>query len=555
MKKCIKKVLTLLLTAVLVLLTACASKGESNTLKEVQGTEEETSKTTENTKEINTAGQSNDSTEKTQYNCTITAMVFDRSNAPDGEGTVTDNRWTKWINEQMAEYGIEVKYIAVARSEELNKVNTMMASGTAADIMLCYTGSTVQGFYNDGGTYNLAEYINGSDKYAMLKEYLGENVIKVGTNQNGEIWSIPARRATSARTNINIRKDWLDTLNMEIPTTIDELHTVLKAFKEKDPGGVGSKNVIAASMFTDGAAGPVAHAFLKSCSDPKQYAINYIERSWIYSDEGFADYMRFLNKLYNEGLMDSEYYAHVDFSQTQKEYFVNGTLGVWEYDVNGNVDTLRGGLLQNLKQNIPEAEFISMKPFKNVNDGVIYNTSYPINGAYVFIPKTAKNPEACMEYLNFLAGNGGFTIFHGFEGEHFEYDNGIPVVKDAEYNAKTKDWTRHDLFLVGNQGYYKTEDEFMNATAKELPGWEKYVLENYNNAIAGTRLFEPTFSAPTMVEQSANIQITNDTYSVKAITCPPAEFDAVVAEWKSELQKYGLDDIIAERTEYYNSLD
>ncbi|QHQ62378.1 hypothetical protein Ana3638_17625 [Anaerocolumna sedimenticola] len=211
--------------------------------------------------------------------------------------------------------------------------------------------------------------------------------------------------------------------------------------------------------------------------------------------------------------------------------------------------------MQNLKQNIPESEFISIKPFKNVNDGVIYNTSYPINGAYVFIPKTAKNPEACLEYLNFLAGNGGFTIFHGFEGEHFEYDNGIPVVKDAEYNAKTKDWTRHDLFLVGNQGYYKTEDEFMNATAKELPGWEKYVLENYNNAIAGTRLFEPTFSAPTMVEQSANIQITNDTYSVKAITCPPAEFDAVVAEWKSELQKYGLDDIIAERTEYYNSID
>lgn len=30
-----------------------------------------------------------------------------------------------------------------------------------------------------------------------------------------------------------IRKDWLDELNLQVPTTIDEWYTVLKAFKEK----------------------------------------------------------------------------------------------------------------------------------------------------------------------------------------------------------------------------------------------------------------------------------------------------------------------------------
>ncbi len=552
MKKAFKKLVVLVLTVSMVLsMVGCSKGGESTTETKSNDAGTATTDTANSASGESTEATTEAGTEKTQYDTTITVMVFDRSNAPDGEGTATDNRWTKWLNEQMAEYGITVEYIAVARSEELNKVNTMMASGTAADIMLCYTGSTVQGFFNDGGTYDLSEYLEG-DKFAQLKEYLGEEVLKVGTNVDGEVWSVPARRATSARTNLNIRKDWLDKLGMAVPTTTDELYTVLKAFKEKDPGGVGSENVIAASAFTDGAAGPLALSFLKSVSDPTQYAINYC--SWIYSDEGFADYMRFLNKLYNEGLMDSEYYAHADFAQTQKEYFVNGTFGFWEYDVSGNVDTLRGGLLQNLKQNIPDAEFVSMPPLKNVNDGLVYNNAYPVNGAYVFIPKTAKNPEACMEYLNFLAGNGGFTVFHGFEGEHFDYDNGVPVVKDAEYNAKTKDWTRHDLFLVGNQGYYTTEEDFMDATSKELPGWEQYVLDNYNNAIVGTRLYEPTFSAPTMVEQSANIQITNETYAVKTITCAPEEFDSIVAEWKAELQKYGLDDIIAERTEYYNSI-
>ncbi len=549
MKKIFKKLAVLFLSTALVFSVAACRSKEAPVIQ--NGSSEESKGTADAAGGTATSGES---TEKKQYNCTITAMIFDRSNAPDGEGTVTDNRWTKWINEQMKEYGITVKFIAVPRSEELNKVNTMMASGTAADIMLCYTASTVESFFEEGGTYDLSQYMNAQDKFTQLKEYLGEEVIKVGTNVDGEVWSIPARRATSARTNLFLRKDWLTKLNREEPTTVEQLYEVLKEFKEKDPGGVGSKNVIAASVFTDGAAGPLAHAFLKSCSDPAQYAINYIERSWIYTDEGFADYMRFLNKLYNEGLMDSEYYAHTDFSQTQKEYFVNGRLGFWEYDVNGNVDALRGGLLQNLKKNDPDADFISIAPLANVNDGENYNPAYPINGAYVFIPKTAENPEACMEYLNFLAGSGGFTIFHGFEGEHFEYEDGVPVVIDADYNATTKDWIRHDLFLVGNQGYYKTEEEFMQATSKELPGWENYVLQNYTSAIDGTRLYEPTYSAPTMVEQSANIQITNDTYSVKAITCNTAEFDSIIAEWKSELKKYGMDDIIKERTQYYNSL-
>ncbi len=553
MKKVYKKLAVLILAAAMVLsMAACTSKEKPVTQN---GSSKESTGTADAAGGTATGGEG---TEKPRYNCTITAMVFDRSNAPDGEGTVTDNRWTKWINEQMAEYGITVKFIAVPRSEELNKVNTMMASGTAADIMLCYTGSTVESFFKEGGTYDLSEYIDGTDKFAQLKEYLGEEVINVGRNADGELWSIPAKRATTSRTNLNIRKDWLEKLNMEVPTTPDELYEVLKAFKEKDPGGVGSERIIAASVWTDGAAGPVAHAFLKNCADTTQYAVSSAlgrDRCWIYTDEGFADYMKFLNKLYNEGLMDPEYYAHADFSQTQKEYFVNGRLGFWEYDVNGNVDSLRGGLLQSLKQNNPDAEFVSIPPLKNVNDGVVYNNAYPVNGAYVFIPKTAENPEACMEYLNFLAGNGGFTVFHGFEGEHFEYEDGIPVVKDAAYNAQTKDWIRHDLFLVGNQGYYKTETEFMEATSKELPGWEQYVTDNYTNAMAGTRMHESSYSAPTMVEQSANIQITNDTYSVKAVTCAPEEFDNVVAEWKAELKKYDIDKILAECEENYKNFN
>ena len=39
-----------------------------------------------------------------------------------------------------------------------------------------------------------------------------------------------------------IRKTWLDALGLEIPTTVEEYHNVLKAFKEQDANGNGDPN-------------------------------------------------------------------------------------------------------------------------------------------------------------------------------------------------------------------------------------------------------------------------------------------------------------------------
>lgn len=473
----------------------------------------------------------------------ITAMVFDRGNTPEGEGTVSDNRWTQYLNEEMAKEGVHVTFVPIPRSEEGSKIPVLMASGTAADIMMMYNPSMIRKFYQDGGTYDFAPYM----EYAPdLVEYLGEECISYGQDPDGTQWGIPARRSTTAQSNAFIRKDWLDALGLDIPKTVDELYDALKAFKDQDPGNVGTDKIV---CFTSNDL--LATSFLQQLDD-----IDYMTNKGneIYNDPGYAEYYRFKNKLYNDGLMDPEYFTSKNFSQKEKELCVSGQLGYWEYDVGGNVDTLRGGLLQNLKQNIPEAEFVSMPPVANVNDNTVYNPSYPLTGAFLFMPKTAKEPEAVLKYLNLLAGDGGFTVFHGIEGEHFDYDEGVPVVKDAEYNANSKDWTRHDLFLVGNQGYYLTEDDFIAATSKELPGWEQYVIDNYDNAMAGTRLPNIDYTSDTQTEQSANTGKVNDDYKVKVTTCKPEEVDAIVAEWKAELEKYDIQTVFDERRAYFETI-
>lgn len=551
-----RRIMTLLLALIVAVgIVGCGNSG-NNTVDNAKAT---TNTVTEETK---TTTEGSDSTSASEYqttygsknfdNVTISVEVFDRSNAPQGS-SVIDNRWTEYINQEMNKVGITVKFVAVPRAEEVSKVQLMMASGTGPDLMLSYTASLVEGFYNDSGTYDLAPYVDGEDQAKNLKDYIGEECLNIARNADGNLWGIAARRATTAANNIFIRKDWLDEAGLKVPTTVDEMYTVLQAFKKNHPNAFSS--AFAVNTRANDPHGTISMAFLKNVADEKAYAMQAASAAdLIYMDPGYGEYFKWINKIYNEGLMDPEYFVNVTNDNAMKEDFVNGRIGCFELNVNYNVDSLRGSLLKVLQQTDPKADVISIPPLKNIHDGQIYNKTYPINGAFTFVPKTSKNVEAAITYLDWLGTmEGGFTLFHGFEGEHFKYDeNRVPAVIDADYNAKDKDWTRHDLFLIGNQGYYKTPEDFAAATSKEAPGFEQYVLDNYKNASLGINRGDPTFVAPTFTEKNAEISIIREEYFVKLVTCSPDKFDATLEEFKAKLKNAGYDQIVKEYTEFYN---
>ena len=480
-------------------------------------------------------------------NVTIKVEVFDRSNAPDGS-TVTDNRWTQYINQEMNKVGINVEFVAVPRSEEFTKLQTMMATDTAPDIVFAY--GDAENYYNDGGTYNLSEYVDGEEQARNLKAYVTDEVLDYGRNSKGELFAITARRSTGAMMESFIRKDWLDALELEIPTTVEELHTVLKAFKENYPECVPYYS----TQFGVYSVSPLGHSFLKSVSDVKLYNSN--RWNFIYTDDGAVEYLRFLNTLYNERLVEPEYYTVADTQAEAGKLIVNGQVGVLEANVNTNVALDRGSLLQTLKQSNPEAEYVSIPPFVNVNDGQIYNPGYALNGFYIFIPKTTKNVEACITYLDWLSTQeGGFTLYHGFEGEHFQYEDGIPVAIDADYNAKDKDWINNDLFLVGNGGYFMTDADFIQSTAQGYGDWKDYVVDNYVSATAGIVRSQTVYTAPVHSDNSTELGLASDEHLVKCITCAPEEFDANVEAYRAALKEAGGDEVQKEYEEYYSSFE
>jgi len=484
-------------------------------------------------------------------NVKITVELFDRSNAPEGS-TITDNKWVKYVNEQMNKVGITVEFIPVPRWDEVTKMQAMMASGTAPDITLTYTYAHAESYFNQGGTWDLTEFIDGPDQALNMKKYLGKDVLDIGRNANKQLYGIVARRATTAKSNLFIRKDWMDKLGLSIPQTPDELYDVIYKMVYNNPDG--RKDAIGAITWN---AWNMKMAFSQVASNKTKAAIANGDDAFAdYYDPGMREYYRFMNKLYNAGLMNKEYYTMSE--DNFKTYIATGTVAFFEYAVNGSVDVLRGSLLKTLQENVPGADIISIQPLKNVNDGKQYSAGYALGGLINFCPKTAsaEKVEACMTYLDWLCTkDGGFAIYHGFEGEHFNYDqNGVPVVINAEYNSKDKDWIRTDLFLTGNQGYFATVDDFNACTAKEAPGYEQHVIDNYRNALTGIIVNDTTYTSPSTPDLITDIGLVRDEYTVQCITCPEAEFDATYDKYMAELEKVEIKTIIEERTKYFTEL-
>lgn len=548
----------LLSVAMILSLAACGDvtvTTDTNAPKEAEG---EAEAEAEGEAEAAASGYQTTYGDKQFDNVEITVELFDRSNAPEGS-TITENKWTKYAQDAMAEVGINLQFVAVPRGDEVTKMNTMMATGTAPTVLGTYNYTYARDFFNQGGTYDMAPFVNGEGQAENLKAYLGENCLNLGTTPDGELFTLIARRATVAQNNIFIRKDWLDKLGLDIPKTTEELHDAVYKFVHENPDGeesvTGAIFLGLESNTTAGYNNIVWWAFSENAEDEKQVAVQ--EGFEYYADPGYREYLRYVNQFYNEGLLSPEFYASTD--EILQAKFVNNQLGFLERNVGFNVDILRGCLLQALKNNNPEAEMVAIPSLINEKTGNSYSPAYSEGGIALIFPKTAteEQVEAAVTYLDWMAKEGGFTFYHGFEGEHFEYnEDGVPIAKDPEYNKTDKDWIRTDLFLVGNQGYFATVEEFNQAIAADNPGWEEYTIDDYEYALSGKVIQGAAYLAAgeLQTETATDFSTLKSQYMVQCITCTPEEFDGIYDEWLAQSEALGVQDILAEREAFYDSV-
>jgi putative aldouronate transport system substrate-binding protein len=363
----------------------------------------------------------------------ITVEIFDRG-TDGGRTNPTDNNWTKWVQEKLLkDENIHVTFVAVPRSAETTTLNVMMAAGDAPDICYTYDRNLVTNYGAQGGVYDMAPQADAL--LPDLKEFLGPDPSLSGRELiyryrlNGKMYYIPARRMNTAHENTFIRKDWLDKLGLPLPKTREEFYRTLVAFKENDPGGVGRNMVIPYASSNPAAA-------ILSFLDPSVTAKDlWINNTFTAAEDrwptlpGIKEGYRWFNKLFNEGLLDHDFPLRkgTDGDNLVKSGMVGAFDSNWDYPFR---DT--PGVYRDLAANVPGAEFVAVECFENAR-GVINHFMYDIEGIYFFIPAFAKEPEAAMRYVNWLARFENMNFLQiGPEGITHDLVDGIPQLKPAE---------------------------------------------------------------------------------------------------------------------------
>ena len=241
-------------------------------------------------------------------------------------GADTDWSQNVFLKEIEEKANIKLEIISTPSSDSLEKRNLMLAGDDYPDLLLTdwtaiLTKSDIMQFAVKEGIFlPITEYV---DKYGNnMKRIFDENPAyrEGSTAPDGEIYGF-ARFSEcyhcSAYPKIYLRQDWMDKLNLEMPTNTEELREVLRAFVNEDPNGNGEKDEIGLIGATTWNT-PVEFALMgmsfQTVKPDFWLSLGADGESVEFSPstDAYREGLRYIKSLYDEGLIDPT-------SFTQKE--------------------------------------------------------------------------------------------------------------------------------------------------------------------------------------------------------------------------------------------
>jgi len=262
------------------------------------------------------------------------------------------------------------------------------------------------------------------EKYApnirsLLEQY---PEIRAGiTTPEGHIYAIPGIvTLDAARTDKKwINKAWLDKLNLPIPETTDDLYNTLKAFRDLDPNGNGEKDEI--PLTARGGLSIVSQMSGSFGLDQQLgYNININDGKveiWMGSERN-KEMLMYLNKLYQEKLLDPDIFIHKEAEYLAKQG--SGKAGFFFDQTNNNFLQIQD-------------QYVGIAPLAGPHGDRLQAQGAPVArdfGAFA-ITSVNKYPAETMRWIDYFYSDEGSTLLRfGREGEHYELRDGIPYYLD-----------------------------------------------------------------------------------------------------------------------------
>ncbi|WP_068504413.1 ABC transporter substrate-binding protein [Paenibacillus kribbensis] len=323
-----------------------------------------------------------------------------------------------------------------------DRISLMAASGDYPDLI--YPKGNLSRLVDAGAMIDLTDLI---EKHAPnLKKVYGEyfNRLKYSNDDQAIYW-IPTNGAVNqtsfdARGGFSIQHRVVKELGYPQMKTIEDFENILREFYKKNPTTEDGQSTIPLTLVADGwrrmvtVTDPAVDA--TGAPGDGEYYINpqTYEAMLHYKRPEEKKYFRWLNKMFNEGLLDKESFVQKD-DQYKAKIASGRVLALidqdWAYGdaenalkAAGKDDKTYGHYPVSLDKSYKRTDFQKIG-FDGYGIGITVN---------------CKDPVRAIKFLDWLASEEGQILRNwGIEGEHYVVENGIRKIPEDIQKRKNKD--------------------------------------------------------------------------------------------------------------------
>ena len=530
MKRNLKKVLTLVLSAVM-LLTCFAGCGNSG------GAEDDTSKPYE--------------------------IVFVYPGDPANDMDVVLEEFYARTKDTL---NVTLSFIYAGWDDIGQKVSLKISGDEKMDsaFLAQWTSPSIQDAAMDGQLMNLDKYFNNDEypglKAAFSEEYLSTNKF-LGDDGEYHVYGIPFSNSFGNATYVFYRKDLADKYNITV-NSVDDLEGFYDAVLANDKGMVplaflGSQDQLMSAFYNETktvhnyiTAGNTNSGLLAGGVIIKDDGTAYVSRTFVAADDPeFNKYMpdddrsktephweygvarRFYEKGYvSEDILNTTD-ARADFMAGKAASFLGST------DIYSSIAT-------EFSESLPDAE-LGMVRVTNLDEPHQIGTTFQAWN-FACIPVTCKNPDRVMKFYDWVfssqANNDLFEL--GVEGVHWN------AVGDNGYEAITNPATGNNYNF---SGYLMTWNPTLTRQSASTP---EIILSDIEKCTDQTYFYKEiasgfSFDSSTVKTEAALI---SDVVSMKTAlgNGMVADYDAAIAELDQKLLAAGWEAYAAEYERQFN---
>lgn len=339
-----------------------------------------------------------------------------------------DNEFFQALEEKT---GVHIDWMMNSSSDFVTNFNLMIASNQIPDMVY-----GVANYYSDGLDASIDDgyFMDLTDKVAeYMPNYqslrLANPEVEINTKtDSGRLACVYAvyTEEQGPWYGMQMRKDWLDELGMEVPTTFDEWEAALTGFKDQ-LGAYAPLSLTFNGFDAMNGSMSAGYGVWATWQLDETGKVN-----WGPSMDGWREYLTKMNDWFEKGLIDPDFMAQ-DAFMVDMTSVITGKTGAWT-----SMYTMPS-LYEASSEDTDMYIIPVTSPVVNEGDELHIRYRDVSYGATTSVSANCSNWELALHWLDYLfTEEGGMLANYGVEGDTYTLgDDGTPVFTDKVLNNET----------------------------------------------------------------------------------------------------------------------